>query len=196
MSKKIVLATGNPGKLREIQAILEEKDWEIVSQAEFDYAEAIEDGLSFVENAIIKARHACAYTGLAAIADDSGLEVDALQGAPGIYSARYAGENATDEQNLQKLLQEMKNVPVNQRTARFRCVMVYMRHQDDPSPLICEGSWEGGIAYHKQGKHGFGYDPVFYVPRFNRCSAELSPEQKNRVSHRAQALKALAQRLS
>jgi len=171
------------------------KDWEIVSQAEYDYAEAIEDGLSFVENAIIKARHACAHTGLAAIADDSGLEVDALQGAPGIYSARYAGEDANDEQNLQKLLQEMKEVPSSQRSARFRCVMVYMRHKLDPSPLIFEGSWEGGIAYHKQGKNGFGYDPVFYVPRFNRCSAELSPEQKNKVSHRAQALNALAEKL-
>lgn len=194
--KKVVLATGNPGKLREMRAMLKHMPWEILPQSEFDCPDAIEDGLSFVENAIKKARHACAYTGLAAIADDSGLEVDILLGAPGIYSARYAGEAANDEENLHKLLIAMQNVPQQKRTARFRCVMVYMRHQKDPSPLICEGSWEGRISTGEQGENGFGYDPVFYVPTHNCSSAQLSAEQKNAISHRGQALRALAKKLS
>ncbi|MCP4008758.1 MAG: RdgB/HAM1 family non-canonical purine NTP pyrophosphatase [Proteobacteria bacterium] len=193
---KVVLATGNPGKLREIRAMLKHMPWEILPQSEFDCPDAIEDGLSFVENAIKKARHACAFTGLASIADDSGLEVDALLGAPGIYSARYAGDGASDEDNLQKLLVAMKDVPEENRTARFRCVMVYMRHLNDPSPLICDGSWEGRIASRKQGENGFGYDPVFYVPTHDCSSAQLSPEQKNALSHRGQALRALAEKLS
>lgn len=193
---KVVLATGNSGKLREMRAMLQAMPWDIVPQGEFNCPDAIEDGLSFVENAIKKARHACAFTGLPAIADDSGLEVDALLGAPGIYSARYAGEGASDEQNLQKLLLELKDVPQEKRGARFRCVIVYMRHELDPSPLICEGSWEGRIAGEKQGGNGFGYDPIFYVPALDCSSAELSAEQKNAISHRGQALGALAEKLS
>ena len=192
---RLVLATGNKGKLREMRSILGTSDWEVVPQSEFNCPDAIEDGLSFVENAIKKARHACAFTGLAAIADDSGLEVDALEGAPGIYSARYAGEGASDEANLQKLLRAMQAVPEARRTARFRCVMVYMRHENDPSPLICEGSWEGRIALQKQGENGFGYDPVFYVPTHDCSAAELSAEQKNAISHRGQALRILAEKL-
>ena len=193
---RVVLATGNPGKLREIREILQDMPWEIVAQSEFDCPEAIEDGLSFVENAIKKARHACAFTGLPAIADDSGLEVDALLGAPGIYSARYAGEGASDEQNIHNLLDALTDVPPEKRSARFRCVMVYMRHNLDPSPLICEGSWEGQISSHKQGENGFGYDPIFYVSAHHCSSAQLSPAHKNAISHRGQALRALADSLS
>jgi len=192
---KVVLATGNAGKLREMRAILSGSEWDIHSQSEYDYPEAIEDGLSFVENAIKKARHACVNTGLAAISDDSGLEVDALQGAPGIYSARYAGEGASDEDNIQKLLLALEGLPEDQRAARFRCVMVYMRHPLDPSPVICEGSWEGRIAGQRRGENGFGYDPVFLISGEDRNSAELTAEQKNRISHRAQALTELAAKL-
>ena len=193
--KKVVLATGNPGKLNEMRAILGDSGWEVVPQSDFECPDAVEDGLSFVENAIRKARHACAFTGLPAIADDSGLEVDALEGAPGIYSARYAGQGASDEANLQKLLRAMQNVDEPDRSARFRCVMVYMRHENDPSPLICEGSWEGRIARDKQGDNGFGYDPVFYIPELGVHAAELSAERKNALSHRGQALRALAAKL-
>jgi XTP/dITP diphosphohydrolase len=193
---RVVLATSNPGKLRELRAMLSQPEWEVLPQSKFDVPDAIEDGLSFVENAIKKARHACALTGLPAIADDSGLEVDALLGAPGIYSARYAGEGASDEENLQKLLLAMEGVPEEKRSARFRCLMVYMRHKLDPSPVICEGSWEGRVASQKQGENGFGYDPIFYVPTHDRCSAQLSAEQKNEISHRGQALAALAEKLN
>lgn len=193
---RVVLATSNPGKLRELRAMLSQTDWEVLPQSKFDVPDAIEDGLSFVENAIKKARHACALTGLPAIADDSGLEVDALLGAPGIYSARYAGEGASDEENLQKLLLAMEGVPEEKRSARFRCLMVYMRHKLDSSPVICEGSWEGRVASQKQGENGFGYDPIFYVPTHDRCSAQLSAEQKNEISHRGQALAALAEKLN
>ena len=176
--------------------MLSQTDWEVLPQSKFDVPDAIEDGLSFVENAIKKARHACALTGLPAIADDSGLEVDALLGAPGIYSTRYAGEGASDEENLQKLLLAMQSVPEEERSARFRCLMVYMRHKQDPSPVICEGSWEGRITLQKQGENGFGYDPIFYVPTHDSCSAQLSAEQKNEISHRGQALAALAEKLN
>jgi XTP/dITP diphosphohydrolase len=193
---KVVLATSNPGKLREMRTMLQNMPWEIVAQNEFDCPDATEDGLSFVENAIKKARHACAYTGLPSIADDSGLEVDALLGAPGIYSARYSGADASDEKNIHKLLQALKDVPSNKRSARFRCVLVYMRHDLDPSPLICEGSWEGRIASHEQGENGFGYDPIFYVPTYDCSSAQLCPDKKNSLSHRGQALRALADTLA
>lgn len=193
---KVVLATGNQGKLREMRSILAETDWDIVPQSDFDFPEAIEDGLSFVENALKKARHACAQTGLAAIADDSGLEVDYLLGAPGIYSARYAGEGASDQANLDKLLSALDKVPATERTARFRCVIVYMQHDKDPSPIISEGSWEGEIAKQAKGQNGFGYDPIFYVPTHKCHSAELSPEQKNKLSHRGQALAKLAIQLT
>lgn len=193
---KVVLATGNQGKLLEMRSILADTGWEILPQSDFNIPEAIEDGFSFVENAIKKARHACKQTGLAAIADDSGLEVDYLLGAPGIYSARYAGEDASDQANLEKLLHALDGVPQAERSARFRCVIVYMQHDKDPSPVISEGRWEGEITKQAKGQNGFGYDPIFYVPSHQRHSAELSPEQKNQLSHRGQALAKLAKKLT
>lgn len=185
---KIVLATGNPGKVAEMQSTLEEFGFEVVPQSEFEIPDAVEDGLSFVENAIIKARHASALTGLPAIADDSGLEVDALKGEPGIYSARYA-DGKGDAANNEKLLQELANT--QNRAARFQCVIVFMQHANDPTPIICQGTWEGEIAMQAVGEHGFGYDPLFYVPELNCHSAQLEPAQKKRLSHRAKALSQL-----
>jgi len=195
MTKRIVLATGNQGKVKEMGHILEPYDMQIVPQSDFDVPEAIEDGLTFVENAIIKARNAAAHTGLPAIADDSGLEVDFLKGAPGIYSSRFAGADASDHDNLVKLLADMKDVPEAERTARFQCLMVYMEHENDPTPIICQGTWEGRILFEPRGENGFGYDPVFYVPTHNCASAELSKEEKNQLSHRGQALRQLADKL-
>ena len=189
--QKIVLASNNKGKVREFGEMLSTLNMEVVPQATFNIEDADETGLTFVENAIIKARHASAIAGLPAIADDSGLEVDFLNGAPGIYSARYSGVGATDEKNLFKLLEALKNVPEEQRTARFQCVLVYMRHAEDPTPLICQGTWEGIILTEPQGENGFGYDPIFYVPTHKCSSAQLSPEEKNKLSHRGQALKML-----
>ncbi len=189
--QKIVLASNNKGKVREFGEMLSTIDMEVLPQVTFNIEDADETGLTFVENAIIKARHASAIAGLPAIADDSGLEVDFLNGAPGIYSARYSGEGATDEKNLLKLLQALKNVPEEKRTARFQCVLVYMRHAEDPTPLICQGTWEGIILTEPQGDSGFGYDPVFYVPTHKCSSAQLSAEEKNKLSHRGQALKML-----
>ena len=171
-------------------------DMEVLPQATFNIEDADETGLTFVENAIIKARHASAIAELPAIADDSGLEVDALKGAPGIYSARYSGEGATDEKNLLKLLGALKDVPEEKRTARFQCVLVYMRHAEDPTPIICQGTWEGIIITKPQGENGFGYDPIFYVPEYDCTSAQLSSEQKNKLSHRGIALKALVDKLT
>ena len=185
MDRRIVLATGNAGKLKEIREIFSGVDVGIVAQSDFDTPEAIEDGLSFVENAIIKARNAAAHTGLAALSDDSGIEVDALNGEPGIHSARYAGD---DESNIQRLLRELEGVPEEKRTARFQCVMVYLRHANDPVPVIAQGAWEGKILMSPQGQGGFGYDPVFYVPELDCSAAELSATDKNRLSHRGQAL--------
>lgn len=193
--KKIVLATGNPGKVREVGQILAELDMEVHPQSEFNVSDVPETGTTFVENAIIKARHAAQHTGLPAIADDSGIEVDAINGAPGVYSARYAGEGASDQDNLDKLLAELKDTPEEQRTARFQCLMVYMAHADDATPIICQGSWEGSILYAPRGSGGFGYDPVFYVPTHDCASAELPPEEKNRLSHRGQALRKLVEAL-
>jgi XTP/dITP diphosphohydrolase len=193
--KKVVLASGNRGKVREINQILAGLDFEVVPQTEFDVPEIEETGLSFVENAILKARNAAQHTGLPAIADDSGLEVDALRGAPGIYSARYAGVGAGDEANLQKLLAEMAGVPEADRSARFQCLMVFMEHGMDPTPIICQGSWEGRITEVSAGENGFGYDPVFYVPSHECTAAQLSAEEKNRLSHRGQALQLLMQAL-
>lgn len=187
----IVLASNNPGKVREFNALLADHHIEVVPQSQFGVAEADETGLSFVENAILKARNAAAHTGLPAIADDSGLEVDALNGAPGIYSARYAGIGAGDRANLEKLLADLMDVPEAQRTARFQCLMVYMRHANDPTPLICQGTWEGRILFAPRGSQGFGYDPVFFVPTHSCSSAELLPEVKNALSHRGQALRKL-----
>jgi XTP/dITP diphosphohydrolase len=188
---QIVLASNNPGKVREIGQMLADLDLQVLPQSAFNIEEVEETGLSFVENAILKARHAAAESGLPAIADDSGLEVDALNGAPGIYSARYAGPGASDTQNLQKLLTELEKVPEAQRTARFQCLMVYMRHAQDPTPLICQGTWEGRITFEPRGESGFGYDPVFFVPSHNCTSAELAPEVKNQLSHRGQSLRLL-----
>jgi XTP/dITP diphosphohydrolase len=194
--QKIVLASNNKGKVREFGQMLSTINLEVLPQATFNIEDADETGLTFVENAIIKARHASAIAGLPAIADDSGLEVDFLNGAPGIYSARYSGEGATDEKNLLKLLEALKNVPEEKRTARFQCVLVYMRHAEDPTPLICQGTWEGRIITEPQGENGFGYDPIFYVPEYNCTSAQLKSEQKNKLSHRGIALAALVKKLT
>ncbi len=188
---KIVLATGNQGKVREMAGLLADFGFDVVAQSEFNISEAAETGTTFIENAIIKARHAAQQTGLPAIADDSGLEVDALNGAPGIYSARYAGEDATDQQNLNKLLAAMQDVPEEKRTARFHCVLVLMRHENDPTPIVCHGQWQGRILTEAHGENGFGYDPVFYVPEDNCASAELEPARKKQLSHRGKALQQL-----
>lgn len=194
--QKIVLASNNKGKVREFGEMLSVLDMKVLPQATFNIDDADETGLTFVENAIIKARHASAIAGLPAIADDSGLEVDALNGAPGIYSARYSGEGATDEKNLLKLLEALKDVPEEKRSARFQCVLVYMRHAADPTPLICQGTWEGRITFAPQGDNGFGYDPIFYVPEYNCTSAQLQSEQKNNLSHRGKALTKLVKKLT
>jgi len=189
--KEIVLASGNPGKVREINQLLANLDLQVRPQGEFGVEDVEETGLSFVENALIKARNAARHTGLPAIADDSGIEVDALNGAPGIYSARYAGAGASDRANLEKLLEALRDVPEAERCARFQCLMVYMRHAEDPTPLICQGTWEGRILSEARGANGFGYDPVFYVPTHDCSSAELPPDIKNTLSHRGQALRKL-----
>jgi len=183
--QKVVLATGNPGKVLEMQRELQSFGFEVSAQSDYDFPEAIEDGLSFVENAIKKARHACSHTGLAAIADDSGLEVDALEGAPGIYSARFA-DGRGDQANNSKLLKLLDGQ--NKRSARFQCVIAFMQHAKDPTPIICQGNWEGEIALATSGSNGFGYDPLFYVPEFSCTAAELSEQQKKQLSHRAKAL--------
>ncbi len=189
-SQKIVLASGNSGKIKEIQAIL--KGRVIQPQSQFDVEEAEETGSTFVENAIIKARNAALHCDLPAISDDSGLVVDALNGAPGVISARYAGENASDQENLIKLLLELKGIPTEQRKARFVCVIVFMRSAIDPLPVIAQGVWEGEILSEAVGDNGFGYDPVFWVPSQQKSSAELIPAIKNSISHRGKALKILA----
>lgn len=188
MSQKIVLATGNQGKVNELSNMLSAFNLNVVAQSEFAIGEVAETGTTFVENAIIKARHAARISGLPAIADDSGLAVDALGGAPGVYSARFAGDNATDKDNINKLLADLKDVPEGQRQARFLCVLVYLRHADDPTPLICQGEWHGAITAKIIGTNGFGYDPVFWLREQNCSSAQLSPEQKNQLSHRGKAL--------
>lgn len=193
-ARRLVLATGNPGKAREINALLAPAGVEIVAQAVFGLDSAVEDGHSFVENALLKARHAAAGSGLPAIADDSGLVVDALGGAPGIHSARYAGD-AGDEANNRKLLAALEGVPDAARGARFVCVAVLLRHPDDPLPVICEGLWEGRIAHAPRGAHGFGYDPLFIPAGETRHSAELDPVEKNGLSHRGRAFRALLERL-
>ncbi len=186
--RKVVLATGNPGKVREFGALLAEFELEIVPQSVFGVPEAEETGLTFVENALLKARNAALYTGLPALADDSGLAVDALGGAPGIFSARYAGPGAGDRANIAKLLAELNGVPAERRTARFVCALALLHYPADPTPLICQGSWEGVILTEPRGAGGFGYDPVFFVPGEKGTAAELEPALKNRLSHRGQAL--------
>ena len=187
--QKIVLASSNPGKIKEIQAMLAKQV--IVPQSAFNVTDADETGSTFVENAIIKARNAVLHCNLSSIADDSGLVVDALNGAPGVISARYAGVGASDHDNVLKLLDDMNGVPDEQRTARFICVMVFMEHANDPFPVIAQGVWEGRILHRPVGVNGFGYDPVFWVPEHNCASAELSADVKNSLSHRGQALRSL-----
>lgn len=192
---KIILATGNLNKVREISASLKGSSIEIMPQSMFNVPDADETGTTFVENAIIKARNCAAHTGEAAMADDSGIEVDALGGAPGVHSARYSGEHANDEKNTALLLRNMENVPDGRRTARYWCVMVYMRSASDPTPIICLASWEGVIIREKRGTNGFGYDPVFLIPELGKTAAEVSLEVKNSMSHRAKAIKMMTERL-
>jgi XTP/dITP diphosphohydrolase len=183
---KIVLATGNKGKVAELATMLAPLNINVVAQSEFNVPEVAETGTTFVENAIIKARHAAKITGLPAIADDSGLEVDVLNGAPGIYSARFAGEDASDQDNIDLLLKKLEGEAT--RSARFWCVLVLMRHEHDPTPIICQASWEGQIVTEQDGENGFGYDPVFFVPELGMTSANLSKQEKNAISHRGKAL--------
>jgi XTP/dITP diphosphohydrolase len=192
---KLVIASGNRGKLRELSAMLAPLDYDVLPQSEFDVPDVEETGTTFVENAIIKARNAALHTGLPAVADDSGIEVDALNGAPGVYSARFSGATADDDSNNALLVEKLRDVPIDQRTARYRAVIVFMRHAEDPSPIICEGSWQGSIVLEPRGANGFGYDPHFWVAGHDCTSAELDPETKNRLSHRGQALRQLVERL-
>jgi XTP/dITP diphosphohydrolase len=193
--KKIVLASGNQKKLLELQSLLSGLAMDVVPQAQFSIPDAVEDGLSFVENAIIKARHAAKLSDLPAIADDSGIAVDALDGKPGIYSARFAGEQSDDASNNLKLLELLADVPEAQRTAQFHCVLVLMRHATDPVPLICHGVWSGSILIAARGENGFGYDPLFWVPSHQCSSAELDKAEKNRISHRGQAMRLLLEKI-
>ncbi len=192
---KIVLASNNLRKLDEINAFFKNSPYQFISQASLNVSEIPETGLSFVENAILKARNASQQTQLPAIADDSGLVVDALLGAPGIYSARYAGDKASDRQNIEKLLDALKDTSDENRSAHFRCAIVYVAHARDPVPIICEGIWDGKILFQPQGEHGFGYDPIFYVPTHQCAAAELSITEKNKISHRGLALQCLKEKL-
>ena len=185
----IVLATGNQGKVKELSHLLAAHNIEIKPQSEFNVGEVAETGTTFVENAIIKARHACELTGLPAISDDSGIEVDALNGQPGIYSARYSGPDATAQKNLQALLNALIDTPEEKRTARYQCVIVFMRHAKDPTPLICQASWEGTLLTAPKGDGGFGYDPIFWVEAYQCTAAELTAEQKHAISHRGKAIR-------
>ncbi|RLA48315.1 MAG: non-canonical purine NTP pyrophosphatase, RdgB/HAM1 family [Gammaproteobacteria bacterium] len=195
MTAKVVLASNNPGKVKEFQQLLSKASINVIPQKEFNVPEVEETGLSFVENAIIKARHASLCAQLPAIADDSGLEVDFLDGAPGIYSSRFAGEQGNDRKNNAKLLGLLRDVPSAQRTARFQCLLVYLRHPQDATPHICQGTWEGRILAQPQGNNGFGYDPVFFVPERDCSSAQLSGAEKNILSHRSKAMVCLLDHL-
>lgn len=190
----VVLASSNPGKLQELSRVLKETGMNITLQTDLGISDADETGLTFIENAILKARHAAKASGLAALADDSGLEVDALKGAPGIFSARFAkmhNSGQGDADNNRLLLEQLEGVAEEQRTARFRCVLAYMKHSDDPSPVIAEGSWEGRILLEPNGSNGFGYDPLFFANDAGASAATLSKEQKSSISHRGLALKSL-----
>jgi XTP/dITP diphosphohydrolase len=191
LPSKIILASNNVGKLCEFKNLFSEININIIPQSEFNVEDAVEDGLSFVENAIIKARHAAKVTKHAAIADDSGVEIDALNGEPGIYSARFSGTHGDDQGHNQLVLKKMSGIAYEQRSARFQCVLAYMRHENDPTPLVCQASWEGFILEDARGEDGFGYDPLFYVPEHNCSSAQLPKELKNKISHRAKALQIL-----
>ncbi|VUD67574.1 dITP/XTP pyrophosphatase [Thalassocella blandensis] len=193
--QKLVLASGNAGKLKEFQALLHKCGFEVCPQSDYAVSSVAETGLSFVENALIKARHASKATGLPALADDSGIEVDALNGAPGIYSARFAGPDANDQRNNAKLLEALAGMPEEKRTARYQCVLVFMRHELDPTPIIAQGAWEGRILETPQGNNGFGYDPLFWVPTHHMSSAQLDKAEKNAISHRAIAMQHLLRAL-
>lgn len=195
MKQKWVLATGNQGKVKEMSELLNSFSIEVLPQSQFNVPDVPETGTTFVENAIIKARHAAKLTGLPAIADDSGLEVDFLNGQPGIYSSRFAGENATDQDNIDKLLNKLEGINPEQRKARFQCVLVYMRHELDPTPIICQGTWEGSITENQEGEYGFGYDPLFWVESEQTTSAQLSKQRKGQLSHRGKALEKLIELL-
>lgn len=195
MKPRIVLATTNSAKLRELEALLSPWQVEVLAQSAFTSDSVPETGLTFVENAILKARHAAARSGLPAVADDSGIEVDALQGRPGIYSARYAGPGASDADNLQRLLVELAGVQSEKRSARYRCALAYMRFETDPAPIICQASWEGCILTEPRGEGGFGYDPVFRVAGLDLTAAELPAAEKNQLSHRGKALHMLVREL-
>ena len=192
---RIILASKNAGKVREIDAILSGLNLQVISQSGFDVPDIAETGLTFIENALLKARNAARHTGLPAIADDSGIEVLALNGQPGIYSARYAGAGASDTANLNKLIEAVRKLPEDKRQARFVCLMVYLQYADDPVPIIAEGIWDGIAVTEPRGENGFGYDPMFFLPHHNCTSAELPPEVKNRISHRGQALRNLLEKL-
>ena len=193
--KDILLASGNKGKVAELKEMLAPFGLNVIPQNEYQVDDVPETGTTFIENAIIKARHAAKVTGLPCIADDSGLEVEALNGAPGIYSARFAGQDATDGTNIDKLLNLLDNDKITSRKARFVCVLVFMRHADDPTPIICQGFWQGEISKQRSGDNGFGYDPVFYQSQLGKTAAQLTPEQKHQLSHRGQALKQLVAQL-
>lgn len=192
---KVVLASSNQGKIEELNALLADIAIDLIPQSEFGIEDADETGLTFIENALIKARHATKLSGLPAIADDSGIVVKALNGAPGVYSARYAGEHGNAKANIQKLLIDLKDTPADQREAAFHCTLAFITNELDPTPIICEGEWPGSILFAPQGDQGFGYDPVFYVPSENKSVAELSSDIKNKMSHRGIALQALLKRL-
>ena len=196
MTRQLVLASDNQGKLQELITLLSDSGFSVVGQGALGVTPAEETGETFVENAILKARNAARQTGHPAIADDSGIEVDALKGAPGVYSARFAGDNATDSDNVAKLVSQLTEVQSEDRKARFLCLMVYLRRADDPAPLICEGTWSGKVTLTPSGENGFGYDPVFWVPDEGCTAAELNPARKNILSHRAQALKKLVTELT
>jgi len=194
VERRFVLASNNPGKLREFQELVADMELRLLPQSDFGVPAVAETGRTFVENAIIKARVAADISGLSAIADDSGIEVDILGGAPGIYSARYAGENASDEDNLQRLLDDLSAIGADRPAARYQCVIVFMKHARDPAPVITRGTWEGYIVPEPRGQNGFGYDPVFFVPSHQCTAAELQPAEKNRISHRGIAMQELLDR--
>lgn len=196
--QQVVLASSSAGKLEEFRSLLADAGFDVLPQADFDVTDVEETGLTFVENAILKARNACRKSGLPAIADDSGLEVEALMDKPGIYSSRFAGVEGEerDSANNQKLINSLHGLARDERTARFQCVLVYMRHAEDPTPIICQGTWEGLILHQSSGDGGFGYDPLFYVPEHDCSAAELSKADKNAISHRGQAMRQLLQLLT
>ena len=188
----VVVASDNPGKLAEIRQLLADLDLEVRAQSEFGLIGAPETGSTFLENALLKARHASEGTGMPSIADDSGLEVATLGGLPGVRSARFAGESATDDENIDRLLAELREVPEARRAANFRCVAVYLESPDDPAPLIAEGAWHGRILEERRGRGGFGYDPVFFDPDLGKAAAEMNGDEKNSVSHRGRAFRELS----